>query len=382
MTARGRHRRPRRASASRTSRSPEENSTVAEDIVHRTDPVAGTIVVENQVITLYYNPRKELQEVPNVEGQPLEEAQRILSAAGFQIGHDHARGERHDRRELGHPHRPAGRRAGRAGHDDQPRRVVRARPAGACRRSSSGGPRPTPASCWRTRRTASSSRHDGGDQRRRRRAGHPHQPVGRHARRHRRLDHARRVERRPGRRRAQRVGQTEARGPQPAVGSSTSACRTRTSPAGDGNDGRVIAQSIAGGQQAPAGSSIQLTVGRAAAATADDRADDDRRADHDRARPRPRPRSRRPPPPPGPDGRLPATATAGLGITVRSMGDCRASGPSCGSPPALLIGYVVWKTGIAMLRSLTRALPPPPPPGEMRKMNLRYRCDVCGVELS
>ena len=34
--------------------------------------------------------RKELQEVPNVEGQPLEEAQRILSAAGFQIGADHA----------------------------------------------------------------------------------------------------------------------------------------------------------------------------------------------------------------------------------------------------------------------------------------------------
>ena len=47
----------------------------------------------------------------------------------------------------------------------------------------------------------------------------------------------------------------------------------------------------------------------------------------------------------------------------------------------LLIGYVVWKTGIAMLRSLTRPLPPPPPPGEMRKVNMRYRCDVCGVEL-
>jgi hypothetical protein len=47
----------------------------------------------------------------------------------------------------------------------------------------------------------------------------------------------------------------------------------------------------------------------------------------------------------------------------------------------LLVAYVVWKTGIAMLRSLTRSLPPPPPPGEMRKVNLRYRCSVCGVEL-
>jgi hypothetical protein len=47
----------------------------------------------------------------------------------------------------------------------------------------------------------------------------------------------------------------------------------------------------------------------------------------------------------------------------------------------LLLAYVVWKTGIATLRSLTRPLPPPPPPGEMRKVNLRYRCSVCGVEL-
>ena len=47
----------------------------------------------------------------------------------------------------------------------------------------------------------------------------------------------------------------------------------------------------------------------------------------------------------------------------------------------LLIGYVMWKTGIALIRSLSTPLPPPPPPGEMRKVNLRYRCDVCGMEL-
>jgi hypothetical protein len=39
----------------------------------------------------------------------------------------------------------------------------------------------------------------------------------------------------------------------------------------------------------------------------------------------------------------------------------------------LLVTYVVWKTGIALLRSLTTPLPPPPPPGEMRKVNVRYR---------
>jgi len=47
----------------------------------------------------------------------------------------------------------------------------------------------------------------------------------------------------------------------------------------------------------------------------------------------------------------------------------------------VLIGLVVWKGGIGMLRSVTRALPAPPPPGEMRRINVRYRCDVCGVEL-
>ena len=47
----------------------------------------------------------------------------------------------------------------------------------------------------------------------------------------------------------------------------------------------------------------------------------------------------------------------------------------------VVLGVVLWKAGIGMLRSVTRPLPPPPPAGEMRKINARYRCDVCGVEL-
>jgi hypothetical protein len=47
----------------------------------------------------------------------------------------------------------------------------------------------------------------------------------------------------------------------------------------------------------------------------------------------------------------------------------------------LLIGVVLWKVGIGMLRALSRPLPPPPPAGEMRRVNVRYRCGVCGVEL-
>ncbi|MBK9970250.1 MAG: hypothetical protein IPP16_05740 [Acidimicrobiaceae bacterium] len=44
-------------------------------------------------------------------------------------------------------------------------------------------------------------------------------------------------------------------------------------------------------------------------------------------------------------------------------------------------GYVLWKSGIGMLRSFTTPLPPPPPAGEMRKINVKYRCTVCGLEL-
>ena len=47
----------------------------------------------------------------------------------------------------------------------------------------------------------------------------------------------------------------------------------------------------------------------------------------------------------------------------------------------LVMAYVLWKTGIAMLRSMTTPAPAPPPAGEMRKVNVRYRCSVCGVEL-
>ena len=48
---------------------------------------------------------------------------------------------------------------------------------------------------------------------------------------------------------------------------------------------------------------------------------------------------------------------------------------------AVVIAVVVWKVGMAALRSLTRPLPPPPPPGQMRRVNLRYRCSICGAEL-
>jgi hypothetical protein len=48
---------------------------------------------------------------------------------------------------------------------------------------------------------------------------------------------------------------------------------------------------------------------------------------------------------------------------------------------AVLIFVVVLGVGVAILRMLGRGQPTPPPPGEMRKVDLRYRCDICGAEV-
>lgn len=48
---------------------------------------------------------------------------------------------------------------------------------------------------------------------------------------------------------------------------------------------------------------------------------------------------------------------------------------------SIAIFLVVMRLGLFVLRALANPLPEPPPPGEMRRVNLRYRCGVCGVEL-
>lgn len=48
---------------------------------------------------------------------------------------------------------------------------------------------------------------------------------------------------------------------------------------------------------------------------------------------------------------------------------------------AVVMFLVILRLGLMVLRALARPLPAPPPPGEMRRVNLRYRCPSCGVEL-
>jgi hypothetical protein len=52
--------------------------------------------------------------------------------------------------------------------------------------------------------------------------------------------------------------------------------------------------------------------------------------------------------------------------------------------PTLVAGlaiYAIMRIGVAMLGGLARPIPEPPPVGELRKVKIAYRCDICGTEV-
>ena len=48
---------------------------------------------------------------------------------------------------------------------------------------------------------------------------------------------------------------------------------------------------------------------------------------------------------------------------------------------AVVVGLVIVRVGVAMLRALATPLPKPPPAGELRKVKIVYRCSLCGTEV-
>ncbi|MEZ5246923.1 MAG: hypothetical protein R2707_17650 [Acidimicrobiales bacterium] len=48
---------------------------------------------------------------------------------------------------------------------------------------------------------------------------------------------------------------------------------------------------------------------------------------------------------------------------------------------AVLVGYLIMRVGLAMLRGLAQPVPEPPPAGELRKVKIAYRCSICGAEV-
>lgn len=52
--------------------------------------------------------------------------------------------------------------------------------------------------------------------------------------------------------------------------------------------------------------------------------------------------------------------------------------------PVLIAAVACWailRLGVAMLAGMARPIPEPPPPGELRKVKITYRCDICGTEV-
>lgn len=48
---------------------------------------------------------------------------------------------------------------------------------------------------------------------------------------------------------------------------------------------------------------------------------------------------------------------------------------------ALLLAVVIYRVGMWALRTFGTVPPAPPPPGEMRRVKMNYRCDLCGTEV-
>jgi hypothetical protein len=48
---------------------------------------------------------------------------------------------------------------------------------------------------------------------------------------------------------------------------------------------------------------------------------------------------------------------------------------------AIAVGYAILRAGLAMLRMFAQPVAEPPPPGELRRVKLMYRCDLCGTEV-
>jgi hypothetical protein len=48
---------------------------------------------------------------------------------------------------------------------------------------------------------------------------------------------------------------------------------------------------------------------------------------------------------------------------------------------AAVVCWAILRMGVLMLGGLARPIPEPPPAGELRKVKIAYRCEVCGAEV-
>jgi hypothetical protein len=48
---------------------------------------------------------------------------------------------------------------------------------------------------------------------------------------------------------------------------------------------------------------------------------------------------------------------------------------------AAAVCWVILRLGVLMLGGMARPIPEPPPAGELRKVKIAYRCEICGAEV-
>lgn len=48
---------------------------------------------------------------------------------------------------------------------------------------------------------------------------------------------------------------------------------------------------------------------------------------------------------------------------------------------AIAAGVMIMRVGLKMLAGFATPPPEPPPPGELRKVKIMYRCEICGSEV-
>jgi hypothetical protein len=71
-----------------------------------------------------------------------------------------------------------------------------------------------------------------------------------------------------------------------------------------------------------------------------------------------------------------------VGVVVfGAAGALLAGFPILSTAVAALVAYLILRLGVAMLGGLARPVPEPPPAGELRKVKMAFRCDICGTEV-